>query len=248
MGILWVILVVALAVHDSIAMQNVELEFYEGGKYYKEKIVFDESANTAEYDVPKHGSLNEAKYLFDYKNDIKVIKMEETKSCYLMKIGQNGSAKAVETGIKKLKGKFPRDRYIVENHDIVPVYRLSQLMLSSSVQKFCGIYPIYEARRSTIKEVEKLGKKLLANGKQKRGSTKNIIFCGRRNSFTCSGEKPIPGLKCRIRTRSCVYNVQCSPNPIRRGPSDPAWICNGRKVHVYNNMICCDPICLPLSG
>jgi len=42
------------------------LEFKEDGKQYKEKIIFDDLANVAEYDVPKHGDLEKASYLVDY--------------------------------------------------------------------------------------------------------------------------------------------------------------------------------------
>ena len=50
------------------AKKNAALKFFEGGKYHKEEIIFDDSAYTAEYLVPAHNNLEETKYLFDFKN------------------------------------------------------------------------------------------------------------------------------------------------------------------------------------
>ncbi|XP_066932704.1 uncharacterized protein [Clytia hemisphaerica] len=232
----FIILIAAIAL--ATAKHSTDLNFNEGGKDYKEHIIFDEVDNTTEIHIPKHGNIPfAARYLIDHNLHYEVRILEGKSVCYLrkMEMEEEHSNRDLEAGIRNAGNTFPRDRYFVQRRGLFPISEMDKSELSSAIIRFCGSFPVILEKEATIDEVEKyLKNDLKTREKRGTGTVERWTPCKKGTYNGCKSAAP----KCRFTLTSCIFWIWCERKGVILHCTDP-------KVsnHVYNANVCCDFVC-----
>jgi len=236
------IVILALLVAVATAA-DLKLKFAEGKGNYEEKIKVDQK--TVEYDVPKHEGVEQSEYLNDYDANLIVMKIDRLKKCYAYDMPSDEyKPNQVAAGLSKFGGKFPEDKYMVINNNILPLHYLNGSSLTPKIQAFCGNYPVikvavFKDRKGLEEAALAEAKATVSGGRQKRGTVTDFYLCD-RNTMKFVGECGRSGDKLKIKCKfvvaqTCVYKVGCDF-------SNTGWQCPVPD-HVFHYLHCCDYAC-----
>lgn len=220
-----------------------KLRFFEKNGYYEEKVKFYQK--TVEYQVPKHAGVEQSEYLNDYDANLIVMKIDRLKQCYAIDMPTNEyKPDQVKAGMRMFKGKFPEDKYMITNKNILPLHYLNGSSLTAQIQAFCGNFPVIKVAvfsdRNGLEEAALAeAKATVSGGRQKRGTVTDFYLCD-RNTMKFVGECGQSGDKLKIKCKfvvaqTCVYKVGCDF-------SATGWQCPVPD-HVFHYLHCCDYAC-----
>jgi len=239
-------LFILVCVIAAATMQDYDVKFFEKTGYFVQKVKIDKQKDTVEFDVPKHGNVEGAKYLNDYQKRLVVMKLDSAKLCYAWDMPRDESKPIeIEAGLKHFQGKFPNDKYMVVNENMLPLHYLNSSSLTQEVKDFCGSYPVIKAALFKDKAAMEAGaiqevKSQMSGRRKKRAltvttfssctqdSSKYIDQCGRSGTdlkVTCKF----------VVSNTCVYQMAC-------GFSSAGWQCPAPK-HMFTYLHCCDYFC-----
>lgn len=150
-------LVLVFTLVSTLSAINYDLDFDENGSTYKEKFEIFKQHGIIIYDVPKHGDIVAMKYLKDYQQRMNVMRDEVQKVCYIWNMAKDEpSVDSIEKGLQAVNGKFPSQRYMVENMNMFPMGEADQSTLSPAMVTFCSSYKILNVGFYTPKQMEKM--------------------------------------------------------------------------------------------
>jgi len=228
-----------------VASQKYDLKFFEKTNYFDEKVKVDNQKNTVEFDVPKHGKVQEAKYLNDYQKRLIVMKLHSSKSCYAwdMPIDESSPAQ-IQAGLKHFQGKFPEDRFMVINENMLPLHYLNTSSLTDEIKDFCGSYPVmkvalFKDQAAMESAALQAAKAKISGGRTKRGTVTDFFLCD-NNTGKFVGECGRSGAQLKIKCKfvvaqTCVFKVACDF-------SAKGWQCPV-PGHMFHYLHCCDYSC-----
>lgn len=135
------IFALAVVIQTSLAkIQKVQLAIHEGNANFKEKIFVDELGRYEIIKVPKHNNVIAMDIFVDYKMGYKIYKRYAEKLCLVMDLAKDEvKPQELVDGVKKVKGKFPESRHMIENEHILPIGKVdADSKRGKSSAQFCG--------------------------------------------------------------------------------------------------------------
>ncbi|XP_078382138.1 uncharacterized protein LOC144664795 [Oculina patagonica] len=228
-----------------VEARNLE-EFYlhitESGTTFAEKIEIDEENDLEYLHVPAHNQVTEAAdYLYDFKNDIAVRRVESKASCFVGPLPDDLPKPAdLKTELQGLSRVPPFDSKVIVQKYWVLSERVDKTLFRQEVQQFCGQFPIYSLQEvdlnSTSAEKVDGGRTRIARDLVRANLT-GLPFCeqGMPSVRECHPEDFVFTIE--IREKYCTWWLVCQFDKGARAIMCDEW------DHKFNSMVCYSVSC-----
>jgi len=148
---------ILLAVILTASANHFNLEFEQDGSKYIEKVDIFKKTGVIVYDVPRHSNTSAMTLLKDYNLRLNVMKDVVQKRCYVYPMEKNEpTLDSVEKGFEMVKGKFPSNKFLVNQLNMFAQDEVDTSTLSKAVIAFCQNYKILNVEFYSEQQAEKL--------------------------------------------------------------------------------------------